>query len=175
MSPDPIQRAAMHPREINERSATQKLSAPAAPRAVVLIRAAIGFVFITEGIQKFLDPDTLCVGRFAKIGIPSPGLAAPFVGGVEIVCGALVLIGLLARLGAFALMIDMVVAITSTKIPILIGHGFWGFAAPAGHAGFWAMAHEARTDVAMLLGCGFIIAVGAGSMSLDRRVSRRTR
>jgi uncharacterized membrane protein YphA (DoxX/SURF4 family) len=163
----------MHPRELNERSATQKLSVPTAPRAIVLIRAAIGFVFITEGIQKFLDPEALGVGRFAKIGIPSPALTAPFVGGVEIVCGALVLIGLLARLGAFALLIDMIVAITSTKIPILIGHGFWGFAAPAGRTGFWAMAHEARTDIAMLLGCAFLVAVGAGTMALDRRLSRR--
>jgi putative oxidoreductase len=156
---------------MNERSSTQKLIAPAAPRAVVLVRTAIAFVFVTEGIQKFLSPDALGVGRFAKIGIPSPDLAAPFVGGVEIVCGALVLIGLLTRLGAFALMIDMIVAITSTKIPILIGHGFWGFADPTAHPGFWTMAHEARTDIAMLLGCAFLVAVGAGTMSLDHRLS----
>jgi uncharacterized membrane protein YphA (DoxX/SURF4 family) len=159
---------------MNERSSTQKLIADPAPRAAALVRAAIAFVFITEGIQKFLYPDALGVGRFAKIGIPSPGVMAPFVGGVEIVCGALVLIGLLTRLGAFALMIDMIVAITSTKIPILFGHGFWGFADPTAHPGFWAMAHEARTDVAMLLGCAFLVAVGADTMSLDRRLARRS-
>lgn len=160
---------------MRDRSSTQKLSGPVAPRAVVLVRTAIAFVFVTEGIQKFLYPEALGVGRFAKIGIPSPDIAAPFVGGVELVCGALVLLGLLTRLGAFALMLDMIVAITSTKIPILIGHGFWGFADPTAHPGFWTMAHEARTDVAMLLGCAFLVAVGAGTMSLDHRLARQPR
>jgi uncharacterized membrane protein YphA (DoxX/SURF4 family) len=159
---------------MNERSPTQKLFATPAPGPVVLLRAAIAFVFVTEGIQKFLYPDALGVGRFAKIGIPAPELTAPFVGGVEIVCGALILIGLLTRLGAFALLIDMVVAITSTKLPMLFGHGFWGFADPAGRSGFWAMAHEARTDIAMLLGCAFLVAVGADAMSLDRRLAQRS-
>jgi putative oxidoreductase len=152
---------------------TQKLLAPTPPSAIVLVRLAIAFVFITEGIQKFLDPEALGVGRFAKIGIPSPDVLAPFVGVVEIVGGALVLIGLWTRLGAFALMVDMIVAIVSTKVPILLGYGFWGFADPTAHTGFWAMAHEARTDIAMLFGCMFLVAVGAGASSIDNRISKR--
>lgn len=152
---------------------TQKLMAPSPPAAIVLVRLAIAFVFITEGIQKFMDPDVFGVGRFMKIGIPSPEVMAPFVGVVEIVGGALVLIGLWTRLGAFALLIDMIVAIVATKVPILLGYGFWGFAEPTAHTGFWAMAHEARTDVAMLLGCLFLLVVGAGSSSIDNRISRR--
>ena len=154
---------------LNDQSSTQRVSAPPAPRAVVLVRAAIAFVFIAEGIQKFLYPDALGVGRFAKIGIPSPEVMAPFVGIVEIGGGLLVLIGFLTRLGAFALLIDMVVAIVSTKLPILVGHELWRFAAPAGRPGFWSMAHEARTDVAMLLGCALLLAVGPGPMSIDER------
>jgi putative oxidoreductase len=154
-------------------NSTQRVISPSAPAAVLLVRLAIGFVFITEGIQKFLYPEALGVGRFAKIGIPSPEMMGPFVGVVEIVGGALVLIGLLTRLGAFALMIDMIVAIASTKIPMLLGHGYWRFAAPAGRPGFWSMAHEARTDVAMLLGCAFLTLVGAGALSLDHRLSGR--
>jgi putative oxidoreductase len=65
--------------------------------------------------------------------------------------------------------IDMVVAFVSTKLPILLGHGFGGFADPTAHVGFWAMAHEARTDIAMLLGCAFLVIVGAGALSLDAR------
>jgi putative oxidoreductase len=152
---------------------TQKLMAPSPPAAIVLVRLAIAFVFITEGIQKFMDPDVFGVGRFMKIGIPSPEVMAPFVGVVEIVGGALVLIGLWTRLGAFALLIDMIVAIVATKVPVLLGYGFWGFAEPTAHTGFWAMAHEARTDVAMLLGCLFLLVVGAGSSSIDNRISRR--
>lgn len=54
------------------------------PRGVVLIRIAVGTVFVSEGIQKFLYPATLGVGRFATIGIPAPDLMGPFVGVIEI-------------------------------------------------------------------------------------------
>src|ERR1044071_6743475 len=103
----------------NERNSTQKLLAPSPPRAVLLIRLAVAFVFVTEGVQKFLYPDALGVGRFTKTGIPYPDMTAPFVGIVEIACGALILFGLFTRLAAFALVIDMIVAIASTKVPIL--------------------------------------------------------
>ena len=132
-----------------------------APSSVILIRLAVGFIFLTEGIQKFLFPDALGVGRFIKIGIPAPAVMAPFVGVVEIVCGGLVLIGLLTRLAAVPLIIDMAVAIASTKIPILI------------KSGFWVMAHEARTDLAMILSSLFLAAVGAGPLSLDARFFSR--
>src|SRR5258708_38901225 len=77
---------------MNDRSSTMRVAPPYAPRAIVFVRLAIAFVFITEGIQKFLAPETLGVGRFATIGIPSPEVMAPVVGGVEIAAGALVLI-----------------------------------------------------------------------------------
>src|SRR6476619_6154219 len=99
-----------------------------AARVTILIRLAVGAVFLSEGIQKFIFANDLGVGRFAKIGIPAPGIAAPFVGIVEIVCGTLILIGLMTRLAAMPLIIDMIVAISTTKIPILLGHGFWAMA-----------------------------------------------
>ncbi|GAB4298640.1 MAG: DoxX family protein [Ignavibacteriaceae bacterium] len=108
--------------------------------AIILIRIIVGGVFLSEGIQKFLYPNGLGVGRFIKIGIPYPEFFAPFVGGVEIVFGFLILIGLLTRIAAIRLIINISVAIISTKIPILL------------NAGFWNMAHEARTDFSMLLG-----------------------
>lgn len=90
----------------------------------------LGGVFLSEGIQKFLFPDQLGIGRFTRIGIPSPELMAPFVGVVEIVCGSLVLVGLGTRLAAVPLLINISVAIVSTKLPIVFGHGFWGFQLP---------------------------------------------
>jgi putative oxidoreductase len=126
-----------------------------APASVVLIRLAVGLVFLSEGIQKFLYPAELGVGRFIKIGIPSPGILAPFVGIVEIVCGALIVLGLLTRLAAIPLIIDMLVAIYTTKIPMLASNGFW------------SMAHEARVDFTMLLGALFLLFVGAGRISVD--------
>ena len=98
---------------------------------------------------------------------------APFVGVVEIICGVLILLGLLTRLAAIPLIIDMLVAILSTKIPILLGHGFWGFGLRnLPYYGFWGFAHEARTDFAMLLGSLFLLIVGAGAWSLDARLTR---
>lgn len=143
---------------------TSKLLATNAPSATLLLRIAVGVIFLSEGIQKFLFQDALGVGRFVKIGIPMPSLMAPFVGVVEIGCGALVIGGLFTRLASLPLVIDMLVAIATTKLPILL------------KSGFWAMAHEARTDFAMLLGCIFFVLVGAGPLSLDARLAgTRTR
>ncbi|HEY8429466.1 MAG TPA: DoxX family protein [Sandaracinaceae bacterium] len=145
-----------------------------APRATVLVRLAVGAVFLSEGVQKFLDPAELGAGRFARIGIPWPELTGPFVGIVEMVCGALVLVGLGTRVAAIVLSVVMLVAIVATKLPILLGHGFWGFAGPSTRrTGFFAMAHEARTDFAMLLGCAFLAIAGAGPWSIDALLFRR--
>jgi putative oxidoreductase len=140
----------------------QKIIATSAPGVVILIRLVVGAVFLSEGIQKFLNPAEVGGGRFTKIGIPSPEVMAPFVGVVEIVCGALILIGFLTRLAVIPLIIDMLVAISTTKIPILL------------KSGFWAMAHEARTDWSMLLGAIFLALVGAGAWSLDARIAQHT-
>ena len=133
---------------------------PSAPAAVLLVRLLVGVVFLSEGIQKFLYPATLGVGRFEKIGIPAPQFFAPFVGVVEILCGALLIVGLLTRLAAIPLLIDISVAIATTKIPMLM------------KSGFWAAMHEARTDICMFLGSIFLIAVGAGRLSLDAKMAR---
>jgi putative oxidoreductase len=133
-----------------------------AAKAVLLVRVLVGWVFLSEGIQKFLFPDSLGVGRFVKIGIPWPQVTAPFVGVVEIFCGTLLLIGFLTRLGTVPLLIDIAVALYSTKIVTFAKNGFWG------------TLHEARTDVSMLLGLIFLLIVGGGSFALDaRRAARR--
>ncbi len=152
---------------------SKRLLESEAPRAVVLIRLMVGAVFFSEGIQKFLEPASRGAGRFTKIGIPFPELMGPFVGGLEIVCGACVLAGLLTRLAAVPLIVDMLVALVSTKIPILLGQGFWGFSLKALPTyGFFSMAHEARTDFCMLLGSVFLLIVGSGPWSFDQRFAR---
>ena len=125
-----------------------------------LLRFLVGWVFLSEGIQKLLFPTTLGAGRFEKIGIPVPQFTGPFVGVVEIVCGALLIAGLFTVAATLPLLIDILVAIVTTKVPLLIKQGFW----PA--------MHEARTDFCMLLGLLAIALLGAGSLSLDAR--RRT-
>jgi putative oxidoreductase len=153
-----------------------KLTSSQAPTSVLLIRLMVGAVFFFEGIQKFLYPADLAAGRFAKIGIPAPELMGPFVGGVETICGALVLAGLLTRLVAIPLLVNISVAILSTKLPILLGHGFWTFTlAKLPRYGFLSMMHEARTDLSMLLGLIFLIIVGAGAVSLDARLAPKNK
>ncbi len=130
-------------------------------------------VFFPEGIQKLPFPDLLGAGRFAKIGIPYPDLMGPFVGAVETICGALIILGLFTRLASIPLIVIVIVAIVSTKIPILLGHGLWIFHLPKiSRYGFWSMAHEARTDFDMLLGSIYLLIEGGGAWSLDAVLSR---
>jgi putative oxidoreductase len=125
--------------------------------AALLLRLMAGWVFLTEGIQKFLFPEALGVGRFVKIGIPYPHVSAPFVGAVEVLCGLLLMVGLLTRLAAVLLLIDIAVAIVTTKLPMLM------------HQGFWPAMHEARTDYCMLLGLIAILCIGPGFLSCDAK------
>jgi uncharacterized membrane protein YphA (DoxX/SURF4 family) len=144
-----------------------------APAATILVRLIVGCVFLSEGIQKFLSPDAMGVGRFVKIGIPYPEIMAPFVGVFETGCGTLILLGLLTRLAAIPMIVNMTVAILSTKLPILLGHGYWMFNLPkVNQYGFWPMAHEARTDFSMILGSVFLLIVGAGAWSFDALIDR---
>jgi putative oxidoreductase len=122
----------------------------------ILIRLMVGAVFVSEGIQKFLFPDKLGSGRFAKIGLPNPEFLGPFVGTFEIACGALVLIGLFTRLAAIPLIIIMLIAIATTKADVLATDGFW------------EMIHGSRTDWAMLLGGIFLLIKGGGRWSVDQ-------
>ncbi len=135
----------------------------AAPRAALFVRLGVGAIFFLEGIKKFLFVTQWGAGRFERIGIPLPQVTAPFDGAFEVVCGALILIGLLTRLAAIPLLIDILVAIATTKIPLLL------------RSGFWAMEADARTDFAMLCGLLFLLVAGAGPGSADARVRRAGR
>lgn len=127
---------------------------------ILFLRILVGWVFLSEGIQKLLFPGALGAGRFLKIGIPAPAFTGPFVGVVEIVFGTLLIVGLFTTLATVPLFIDIAVAIATTKVPILLKHGFW------------AAMHEARTDFCMLLGLIAIALLGAGAFSIDARGRR---
>jgi uncharacterized membrane protein YphA (DoxX/SURF4 family) len=129
-------------------------------RSFILIRLIVGLVFVSEGIQKFLFPELVGAGRFEKIGFENPEFWALFVASFEIVCGSLILIGFLTRLASIPLLIIMITALISTKIPILLNKGFW------------QMAHDMRTDFAMTILLIFLIIYGAGKWSVDSRILR---
>jgi putative oxidoreductase len=138
----------------------QRMLVSTAPRATFLIRLLVGLVFLSEGIQKFLFPASLGVGRFLKIGIPAPQAMAPLVGAIEILCGSLLVLGLLSRLATVPLLAVIAVAIVSTKLPMLFAGNLWG------------MAHEARADYSMPMGLLFLLVVGSGPLSIDRYVTK---
>ena len=129
-------------------------------KTTILIRLMVGAVFLSEGIQKFLFADTLGAGRFEKIGLPSPEFLGSFVGSFEIVCGLLILIGLLTRLASIPLIIIMLVAIVTTKSEVLA------------EKGFWEMMHGSRTDWSMLLGSIFLLIKGGGFWSADKILTK---
>ncbi len=146
----------------------KKFLQPSGANANILIRLVVGGVFLNEGILKFLYPVAQASGRFARIGIPDPNFFGPFVGTVETVCGAMVILGLLTRPAAMALFINISAAIFTTKIPVLLGHGFFGFSLmKLHHYGFLSMVHEARTDFSMWFGLLFLLITGPGRWSLD--------
>jgi putative oxidoreductase len=130
--------------------------------ANLIIRLAVGGVFFLEGVKKFLFPEQWGAGRFAGIGIPVPVLMGPFVGAVETVCGLLLVLGLFTRLASLPLLIDISVAIATTKIPIFM------------KSGLWPMEAEARTDFCMLMGLIFLLIAGAGPLSADKLIAPRT-
>lgn len=89
---------------------------------------------------------------------------------MEIVCGAAIILGLLTRLAVIPLIIVLIVALLSTKAPILLGHGFLIFNLPhINRYGFWSMEHEARLDLCMLLACGYLLMAGSGAGSIATR------
>lgn len=120
---------------------------------MILIRIVVGFIFLTEGVLKFVYPGELGAGRFAHIGLPVPHILAPFVGAVEIAGGTALILGLYAGDAALLLLVVILTAITTTKVPILLGRHLGVFAPPKlDHYGLLSFLHEARTDLAMLFG-----------------------
>ena len=122
----------------------------------IIIRVIVVAVFFSEGVQKFLFPAIRGAGRFEKIGFPSPEFLGTFVGFFEILCGILLLVGLLTRLASIPLIIIMLVAFATTKAEVLANEGFW------------ELLHGSRTDWAMLLGSIFLLIKGGGNWSVDK-------
>ncbi|HXX23643.1 MAG TPA: DoxX family protein [Terriglobia bacterium] len=134
---------------------------PQGPASILLIRIAVGLIFLTQGILKYSDP-LMGVVRFTRIGFPHPYFTAHFVGAFEIVCGFLVLLGLWTRASSVPLLVVIATAIATTKIPELF----------RSNQGFWFMVSDARTDFAMFCSLLFLVLAGGGAWSLGARHGR---
>lgn len=122
---------------------------------LIIVRLITGLIFITEGILKYKLIQWLGPGRFAEIGFGHPFFWAYFTGAFEVTCGLLVLTGFWTRIASIPLLIIMIVAFITTKIPILMDKGFWTFT------------HEYRTDFSLTLLLVLLIIYGGGRWSVD--------
>jgi len=145
-----------------------------APRSTLLVRLMAGGVFLSEGILKFVYPNQ-GVGRFTKLGLPWPELTANFIAGLEIIGGILLMAGLITRLIAIPFIIEMIVAILTTKVALYLGTSPLPMPPSLPKVGFWAVMHETRSDYAQLLSCAFLMFAGAGPWSVDAWLAARPR
>ena len=136
------------------------------PRSILLLRLMAGGVFFWEGILKFVYTNQ-GVGRFTKLGLPFPDITATFIGGLEIVGGLLFLTGFMTRLISVPFVIEMIVAILSTKISLFLGTSPLPAPPAPPKFGFWAVLHEIRSEYAQIVTSTFLLINGPGRWSLD--------
>jgi uncharacterized membrane protein YphA (DoxX/SURF4 family) len=137
-----------------------------APKATVLLRMMAGGVFFWEGLLKFVYVNQ-GIGRFTKLGMPSPELLAPAIAYLEIGGGLLLIFGLATRWIAVPFIIEMIVAILSTKISLYLGTSPLPAPPALPKVGAWAVLHEIRSDYAQIMTCTFLLLAGPGPWSLD--------
>src|SRR5437016_13532717 len=143
---------------------------PTGPGAIVLLRLMAGGVFLWEGILKFVYTNQ-GVGRFTKLGFPLPHFTATADGWFEIIGGILLLSGFLTRLIAVPFILEMLVAMASTKIPLYLGTSPLPLPPVPPQVGFWAVLHEIRSEYAQLMTTSFLLIAGPGRWSLDALIA----
>jgi putative oxidoreductase len=144
-----------------------------APEATILLRIMAGSVFFWEGLLKF-ELANQGVGRFTKLGFPFPGLTADMVGTIEIIGGLFLMLGFLSRFVAIAFVIEMLVAMLSTKISMYLGTSPLPLPSVPPQTGLWAVLHEIRSEYAQLTCSAFILWMGPGAISLDAWLRRKS-
>lgn len=141
------------------------------PRATWIIRLMTGSVFLWEGILKFVYPNQ-GVGRFTKLGFMWPALTAHTVASIEIVGGLCIIAGWLTRPVAIVFIVEMIVAMLSTKITMFLGTSPLPLPPSPPQKGMWAVLHEVRSEYAQLMTSWFLLRVGPGPCSVDAQAAR---
>ncbi len=126
---------------------------------LTVLRVVLGVVFIAHGAQKLAQGMPAVAGGFASMGIPFPEIATPVVVALELVGGALLVLGVATRVVGLLLAMDMVVA-------GLVAHLSAGFFAQQG--GFEYVLVLAAASLAVAL-------TGPGRFSVDALVAGRRR
>lgn len=125
--------------------------------ALLIVRLIIGAIFVAHGWEKiFITGIDKTVGYFVGWGIPQAELTVWLVAVVEMVAGALLILGLLAPIAAGVLIIEMAGAAWFVHMEngLFIGDG------------------GLELVLALIAGLVVIVAFGAGRASLDRVFTR---
>jgi putative oxidoreductase len=140
--------------------------------SIIIIRLMAGGVFFWEGMLKFVYTNQ-GAGRFTKLGFPFPEPIAHFIAIGEMIGGAMLIAGFRTRIVAIYFVLEMIVAVLSTKISLFLGTSPLPLPPAPPKVGIWAVLHEIRSDYAQILCCLFLVIEGAGRRSLDFIVSTR--
>jgi putative oxidoreductase len=132
-----------------------QLSTSSIDRGLLLVRLALGVVFVMHGWQKVtvFGVDGLA-GGFAQMGFPVPTLNAIVVTAVELLGGLSLLAGAGTRIAAVLLAFTMAVA-------TVVAHGASGFFLPNGY----------EFTLTLMLASLALTQTGAGAYSLDNRLA----
>ncbi len=123
--------------------------------ALLVVRLIVGIIMLAHGWQKLTVFGPANFGQgLAQNGVPLPIFMGYLVTFTEVLGGILLIVGLLSRLAALALTIDLVVAIFLVKINV-------GLIAPQGSGA------GAELDLALIAGFLAILLAGPGRLSLD--------
>jgi len=131
--------------------------------ARLVVRIAVGLEFFGSGLGKLGKLSGL-IQYFRSLGIPAPEILAPFVASTELVCGALIVMGLLTRPAAAMLCGVMTVAIVTAAVPEKHITASWH-----GLLEFFYL-----PEVLLLLLLAWLVFAGPGRASLDARLGRRS-
>ena len=142
------------------------------PQSTLILRLMAGGVFLWEGVLKFVYANQ-GVGRFTKLGMPIPHFTADFVAILEIAGGLLLIFGFLTRWISVPFIIEMIVAILSTKISLYLGTSPLPRPVAPPQIGIWAVLHEIRSDYAQIVTVIFLMMNGPGKWSLDAVLQRK--
>ncbi len=122
----------------------------------LLLRLAVGSTFFFAGLGKVMGGTAGVAGFFGSLGIPLPGLMAPFISYLELLGGLALILGLFTRGFSLLLMCNMIVAILLVSLS--------GMAEAPSVPQAW---NALRTELLLGVGALSLALLGPGRLSLD--------
>jgi putative oxidoreductase len=140
------------------------VSSPTVESTRLLLRFALGLIFLFDGLQKVLPGTAATVAYFAHLVIPAPEILGPFISYLELLGSILLIAGLMTRFVSALFVCEMVVAVVVARLPI---------AADAGSVADGVVAVRLEALIAVAAAC--LVLLGGGRWSLDSAIRGRLR